>query len=171
MEGVGRQLRASTLVETLVMMLVAGIVFLAAMDSLTLLSRLVTRRTVAIVETERQSEGFARIAHLLATADSLAAEEESPAVYGTSPLTIWRGGHPSQLLSRDSAVLFVAGGFRDTLLRRVGRMRFLQYGAAADTVEIKAAGHTLKFPVPKPARQRYETTIAGIENGYGYEAP
>ena len=92
-------------------------------------------------------------------------------MYGTSPLTIWRGGHPSQLLSRDSAVLFVAGGFRDTLLRRVGRMRLLQYGAAADTVEIEAEGHTLKFPVPKPARQRYETTIAGIENEYGYEAP
>ena len=36
-------LRGSTLAETLVMMLVAGIVFLAAMEALTLVSQLVAR--------------------------------------------------------------------------------------------------------------------------------
>lgn len=43
-------LRGSTLAETLVMMLVAGIVFLATMEALTLVSRLVARRAAVLVE-------------------------------------------------------------------------------------------------------------------------
>lgn len=41
-------LRGSTLAETLVMMLVAGIVFLATMEALTLVSRLVARRAAVL---------------------------------------------------------------------------------------------------------------------------
>ena len=43
-------LRGSTLAETLVMMLVAGIVFLATMEALTLVSRLVARRAADTLE-------------------------------------------------------------------------------------------------------------------------
>lgn len=51
-------LRGSTLAETLVMMLVAGIVFLAAMEALTLVSRLVARRAAVLVEAGRQRAIF-----------------------------------------------------------------------------------------------------------------
>ena len=59
--------------------------------------------------------------------------------------------------------------FRDTLLRRVGPMRLVRCDAASDTLEIGMPGRTLKFPVLRPARERYEKAIAEIENGYGYE--
>ena len=50
MRRVKHTLRGSTLAETLVVMLVTGIVFLAAMEALTLVSRLVARRAAVLVE-------------------------------------------------------------------------------------------------------------------------
>ena len=68
-------LRGSTLAETLVMMLVAGIVFLAAMEALTLVSRLVARRAAVLVEAGRQHDGIFRLGQLLTTADSVRGAE------------------------------------------------------------------------------------------------
>lgn len=160
-------LRGSTLAETLVMMLVAGIVFLAAMEALTLVSQLVARRTAVLVEAGRQRDGIFRIGQLLAAADSVRSAEGGD---GTGELLyLYRAGRETALAPGDSAVLYVAGEFRDTLLRRVGPMRLVRCDAASDTLEIGMPGRTLKFPVLRPARQRYEKAIAEIENGYGYE--
>ena len=68
-------LRGSTLTETLVVMLVTGIVFLAAMEALTLVSRLVTRRAAVLAEAGRQRDGIFRLGQLLTTADSIRSAE------------------------------------------------------------------------------------------------
>lgn len=160
-------LHGSTLAETLVMMLVAGIVFLAAMDALTLLSQIVARRTALIVDAGRQSDGIFRIGLLLSAADSVRTAEGGFGADGR--LHLYHAGRTTTLEAADSAVLFVAGQFRDTLLQRTGHMRLVRSRTDADTLEIDAQGRTLKFPLQRPARIRYETTIAEIENGYGYD--
>lgn len=105
-------LRGSTLAETLVMMLVAGIVFLAAMEALTLVSRLVARRAAVLVEAGRQRDGIFRLGQLLTTADSIRSAEGG----GTGELLyLYRAGGETTLTTRDSAAVFVAGEFRDTL--------------------------------------------------------
>lgn len=86
-------------------------------------------------------------------------------------LYLYRAGGETTLTTRDSAAVFVAGEFRDTLLRRVGHMRLLRCDAAADTLEIDVGGHMLKLPVPQPARESYERRIAEIEKDHGYEEP
>lgn len=100
-------LRGSTLAETLVMMLVAGIVFLAAMEALTLVSRLVARRAAVLVEAGRQRAGIFRLGQLLTTADSV----RGAAGGGTGELLyLYRAGGETTLTTRDSAAVFVAGG-------------------------------------------------------------
>ena len=119
MAGVRHTLRASTLAETLVMMLVAGIVFLVATEALTLFSRLIARRTTALVENGRQSDGIFRIGQLLIAADSIKEE-----FGGGESLRLYRAGHETRLSSVDSTVLYAAGAFRDTLYgSRHGRDR------------------------------------------------
>jgi len=167
MRRVKHTLRGSTLAETLVMMLVAGIVFLSAMEALTLVSRLVARRTAVLVETGRQRDGIFRIRQLLATADSLRIEASG--FGGGEPLHLYCAGRGATLTACDSAAVFVAGAFRDTLLHRVGRLRLLRCDAAADTLEIDVEGRTLRLPVPRSARESYEQRIAEIEKGHGYE--
>ena len=75
MRRVKHTLRGSTLAETLVVMLVTGIVFLAAMEALTLVSRLVARRAAVLVEAGRQRDGIFRLGQLLTTADSIRSAE------------------------------------------------------------------------------------------------
>lgn len=167
MRRVKHTLRGSTLAETLVMMLVAGIVFLTAMEALTLVSRLVARRTAVLVEAGRQHDGIFRLGQLFTTADSVrgAAGRAGECMY------LYRAGGETTLTTRDSAAVFVAGEFRDTLLRRVGHMRLLRCDAAADTLEIDVGGHMLKLPVLRPARESYGRRIAEIEKDHGYEEP
>lgn len=161
-------LRGSTLAETLVMMLVAGIVFLAAMEALTLVSRLVARRAAVLVEAGRQRDGIFRLGQLLTTADSV----RGAAGGGTGELLyLYRAGGETTLTTRDSAAVFVAGEFRDTLLRRVGHMQLLRCDAAADTLEIDVGSHMLKLPVLRPAWESYGRRIAEIEKDHGYEEP
>lgn len=152
MRRVKHTLRGSTLAETLVMMLVAGIVFLAAMEALTLVSRLVTRRAAVLVEAGRQRAGIFRLGQLLTTADSV----RGAAGGGTGELLyLYRAGGETTLTTCDSAAVFVAGEFRDTApascrahaaptLRRGGRYpRNRRRGPYAETP--RAAARTGKL--------------------------
>lgn len=169
MRRVKHTLRGSTLAETLVMMLVTGIVFLATMEALTLVSRLVARRAAVLVEAGRQRDGIFRLGQLLTTADSVRSGEGGGDA--GECMYLYRAGGETTLTTRDSAVLYVAGEFRDTLLRRVGHMRLLRCDAAADTLEIDVEGHMLKLPVLRPAWESYGRRIAEIEKDHGYEEP
>lgn len=160
MWGIKRRLSGSTLVETLVMMLVAGIVFLSVMDGLTLFTRLQTRRAEALLTAGRQRDGYWRLEALTARADSIRA--------GHGEMEIYRGGRLSLLSLGDSVLVYAAGEFRDTLLRGVAAVRLS--GDRPDTLEVALAqGFTIRFAVKLPAAEVYCRTLNEIEEGYGYE--
>lgn len=160
MRRINHTLRGSTLVETLVMMLVAGVVFLAVMDGLTLFTRLQTFRTEALLTGGRQRDGYFRLEALVSGADSILG--------GRDGLEVYRGGRQSVLLLRDSALVYRVGEFRDTLLAGVAGMGLS--GVKPDTLEVAlAAGFTVRFPVEPPPEERYRESLDELENGYGYE--
>lgn len=168
MQRMKHTLRASTLAETLVMMLIAGIVFLAAMEALTTLARLSTQRTAMLLEAERQREAISCLGHLLTTADSIRTYPAIPG--GSDHMLLYRAGQQSELIVCRAALLLIAGTFRDTLMNDICRMRLMRYPTHADTVEIITdRQRMLRMPVRRHARERYETTIHRIENGYGYD--
>lgn len=172
-----RHIRGYTLVETLVMMLVAGIVFLGAMDALTLVTRLCTRRAAALYATGAQREGFYRIEQLLATADSLTVPDGFLSGYGSGEILLrWHAGKASRFVHGDSVLVYHAGTFSDTLLRKVGGIVLLQNRRCdgiglTDTLSIEIEGHTFKFAWQPPAQERYKEMIAEIEEAHGYENP
>lgn len=163
MRGMNHTLRASTLVETLVTMLVTGIVFLAATEGLELVARLQIRRAEAIRTATDLREGCQRLATLLLTSDSLKEEGDR--------LRFFRAGMTSTFALQESMLLFTRGLFVDTLLDGVGHLRLAVGDAEADTLEIAVRGRLLHFPVLKPSQRSYETAIAEIEKRYGYETP
>lgn len=155
-------LRGSTLVETLVMMLVAGIVFLTVMDGMTLFSRLLARRTEALTAAGRWTDGYFRTVSLVSRADSIRPQ-------GFGRLGIYRAGSRSELSLCDSALVFRAGDFTDTLLQGVAILRLDACEGAPDTVRVGfGAGFTAGFPVTEPARL-YRIALDETEEGYGYE--
>lgn len=156
----GASLCGSTLVETLVMMLVAGIVFLAAMDGMTLFTRLQTRRAEALLTEGRQRDGYFRLEELVSGADSILDEHDG--------LEVYRGGRQSVLLLCGSSLVYRVVEFRDTLLSGVAGLRLS--GTDPDTLEVAlAAGFTVRFPVEPPPTERYRKSLDEFENGYGYE--
>lgn len=160
MPGLNHTLRGSTLVETLVMMLVAGVVFLAVMDGLTLFTRLQTRRAGALLENGRRRDGYFRLEALTAGADSIRAGREG--------VDIFCSGRQSVLALCDSALVYRAGEFRDTLLSGVAGLRLS--GTDPDTLEVALAeGFALRFPVKILPRERYRRSLEEIEEGYDYE--
>lgn len=160
MPGLNHTLRGSTLVETLVMMLVAGVVFLAVMDGLTLFTRLQTRRAGALLENGRRRDGYFQLEALTAGADSIRAGREG--------VDMFFGGRQSVLALCDSALVYRTGEFRDTLLSGVAGLRLS--GTDPDTLETALAeGFTVRFPVEPSPAERYIRSLEEIEEGYDYE--
>ena len=160
MPGLNHTLRGSTLVETLVMMLVAGVVFLAVMDGLTLFTRLQTRRAGVLLENGRRRDGYFRLEALTAGTDSICTGREGVAVFCS--------GRQSVLALCDSALVYRTGEFQDTLLSGVAGLPLS--GTDPDTLEVALAeGFALRFPVKIPPRERYRRSLDEIEEGYDYE--
>lgn len=162
MRRIRDKLRGSTLVETLVMMLVAGIVFLTAMDGLTLFSRLQARRVETLMSAGRQTDGYYRAVALITGADSIR-------LFMPGQLELFRQGRSGALTLSDSTVVYHCGDFRDTLLGGIGALLLEAYPGLPDTVAIGfGVGFTAKFPVRSAARE-YDTTLDETEETYGYE--
>lgn len=160
MPGLNHTLRASTLMETLVMMLVAGIVFLAVMDGLTLFTRLQARRVEALLENGRRRDGYFRLESLAAGADSI--------LTGRGGVDIFRGGRHSVLILCDSALVYHVGEFRDTLMAGVAGLELS--GDEPDTLEVAFAdGFRVCFALKTPKGEQYGKSLDEVEDGYGYE--
>lgn len=150
-----RTLKGSTLVETLVMMIVAGIVFLSVMDALGLFTRLQMRRMEQMQANSRIVDGYYRTESLISTADSVDRAENKVVLY--------RDGRSAQLSLDAEALVYSTGEFRDTLLGEVRRLHL-----SGDTVGIELPLFTIEFAACPRAVEQYATALERIEQGYGY---
>lgn len=156
------KLPGSTLVETLVMMLVAGIVFLSVMEGMMTFSRLMAQRTQFLLAAGRQTNGYYRIASLVGRSDSLLASS-------TAGVELWQEGSPALLLLRDSMLIYTTRTFCDTLLFGVGSLQLFPGRGPSDTVTVDMGrGFTAHFTAEAPYRQ-YRTALDAIEKGYDNE--
>ena len=159
-------LRGSTLAETLVMMIVAGIIFLSVMDGLRIFNRLLAQRMRMIEASERVTTGYYRLEALVAGADSLFMRN--------GILQLYCGADGPTLEMVDSALVCRRGAFCDTLLRPVdGLYPVSGNGITADTVVVdycvSAGRFVLRFAAKKRMERQYRNSIGQIEDGYGYE--
>ena len=152
------KLRASTLVELLVAMIVAGITVLIVMDGLNLLAAMYAVRTRRMRSFGERIEGFYRLDELVVYADSVVGDE-----YGGAE--IWKEGRRTELSVCDSSLVCRRDGLCDTLLREMAGMR-----KSADSLFVELSDTlTLSFPLPVEIRAEYIRSIDSIECDFGYE--
>lgn len=152
------ELRASTLVELLVTMIVAGITILAVMDGLNLIARLHTERTRRLHSFGERIEGLYRLDELIEYADSLVRGEYEVA-------EIWEDGRRKGLFSCDSLLICRIENFSDTLLHEIAGIRM-----SADSLFVDISDTlTLSFPMPVAKTTAYNRRIDLIERNFGYE--
>ncbi len=152
------ELRASTLVELLVTMIVAGITVLAVMDGLNLIARLHAERTRRLRSFGERIEGFYRLDELIESADSLVRGE-----YGEAE--IWKDGSRKELFSCDSLLICRREDFSDTLMRGIAGMRMSADSLFVDISDTLA----LPFPIPVAATAGYRSRTDSIEHDFEYE--
>ncbi len=171
-----------TLSETLVMMIVAGVVFLAVMDGMVLLGRYAGRRTAEITANMGLYEGYYLLQRLVASADSISAEESFgvPLPRGSSHLGLFREGRPvADIVSTaDSLLIAGRGTRRDTLMSHVSELRLVDPAGraimAADTVRLSVhppggTSLTLSFAARSAVNNFVASDLREQEKQYAYE--
>lgn len=151
-------MRASTLVELLVTMIIAGITILAVMDGLNLIARLHTERTRRLRSFGERIEGFYRLDELIEYADSLVRGE-----YGKAE--VWKDGSRKELFSCDSLLICRRENFSDTLMRGIAGMRMSADSLFVDISDTLA----LSFPIPIAVSADYRSRTDSIEHDFEYE--
>lgn len=152
------ELRASTLVELLVTMIVAGITILAVTDGVRLFAKVYVERICRLRAYGESIEGFYRLDELITYADSIECG-------GYGEAEIWNNGRRTELFACDSSLICRSDGFCDTLLRGIEGMRI-----TADSIFVNI-GDTLApvFPMPVSAIAEYNRKMDSIEHGFLYE--
>jgi hypothetical protein len=125
------KLRATTLAETLVVMVVAGIVLLVVTEGFVLFRNHTAGLAGRITENSRFYDGYYRLEEMAAGADSITGEN-GRAIF-------WRGGERTELVLRDSMLIAFYGSISDTLIQGVGRL------AVEDSLMVTVQGLRLTY--------------------------
>ncbi len=159
--------KGSTIAETLVMMIVAGVIFIAIMDGWIIFGRLQIEKIESITQNSKLYESYHRIESLIALADSVSSESQGD-------ISIYTSGRLSKFYLEDSTLLFARDELYDTLLSHVAKLELLTFEySAPDSVLIKviynATPLEMRFSIKESAYKSYQQTISEIENRYDYK--
>lgn len=164
-------LSAFTLPEILVYMVLAGIVFLVAMDGFVLFRRYAAGRTEKIIGNMEFYDGYHRLATVCHAADSVVSDD-----YGR--ITLFLRSEPTcRIFLEDSLTMISGAGYVDTLFDCSPVLRLIKRvpnrpGADSVYIElVRNGGHslTLTFAIRRQAEKIADTNIEEQENEYVYE--
>ena len=164
-----KRLEGWTLSETLVMMIVAGVVFLAVMDGIVLFNRYARRKTIEITDNMRLYEGYYHLRHLVVSADSVSAGSGFVSLYRESAIL-------AELSETDSLLIARIGAFTDTLMAGISGLTLLRADSrhAADSICLTVAEPDggrlhISFPVRPAAHRLIVKELQEQEKQYAYE--
>lgn len=123
-----RTLKAFTLTEMLMVMIVSGILFIALFDGVDLVRRYTNRLTVKLTSGADLLDSFHRLEHLFRTCDSVQRKEDAYVFY--------REGEAQTVVeTRDSLLCTIRVGRQDTLLQQVTSVRTVAVRGAPALVD------------------------------------
>ena len=151
--------RGSTLAEVLVVMIVAGVVFLSVMDGFGLLRRHTMRVAERITGNSRFYEGYCRLEELATGSDSVREGRGGCVVF-------WRGGEATAMMTlKDSMLVCEYRQLTDTLMYNVESIQ-----AARDTILVAfSAGPAISFAAAPSVQTTVVRKISEYEKQYEYD--
>jgi hypothetical protein len=161
------KLRASTLTELLVVMILSGIVLLSVFDGLALFEKLLHRFSGRLDTSMARMEGFYRLESLFEGADSVRREGDA--------FLFYREGAPEWRIAVNDSML-TAGradtpeeSAEDTLLRRIADWHAIphsQGGGRIDSLMLTRQGTTLRFGVNRSPHRNAAQEMETLEKQY-----
>lgn len=158
-------LKASTLAELLVVMVVTSILLLSVTDGLTLFGRYARLITEKVTRNGEVWEGYCRLESLVASSDSLSLKP-------SGQVEVYLDGEAAELSVIDSVLLFSREEERDTVLRSVASIGVSTSAQGSDSLlvflGIGESRLRIAFtPSPKPGVISPE--LYDLEEKYRYE--
>lgn len=158
-------LRASTLAELLVVMVVTSILLLSVTDGLTLFGRYARLITEKVTRNGEVWEGYCHLESLVASSDSLLRMP-------SGQVGVYRDGVAAELSVSDSVLSFSREGVKDTLLRSVASIDVAPSAQGSDSLLVFLAVGERRLrmafaPRPKPGTTSPE--LYDLEEKYRYE--
>lgn len=158
-----------TLVETLVVMIISGVVFLSVFEGFSLFRKYALHVTEKVNRNIEFYDGYYKLESLITSADSVVAVEN-----GT--VEIYRAGNiHCRLNQSDSTILNTIGDFEDRLLMNaiIEFPAFSKNRMVLDSLNISVSGtgrqFSFGFTVNRPIQSAATEKIEQSEEGYGYE--
>lgn len=156
-------LRASTLTEMLVVMILSGIILLSVFDGLGLFEKLLRRFSGELDRSIARMEGFYRLESLFADADSLCQEEDV--------LVFYRAGESGWRIVRQDSLLVAEYPDRpdDTLFRKIADWSTIpaaENNGAIDSLILVHDTTILRFGVNRSPHRNAVREIETLEKQY-----
>ncbi len=156
-------LRASTLTEMLVVMILSGIILLSVFDGLSLFEKLLRRFSGELDRSISRMEGFYRLESLFADTDSLRQERDA--------LVFYRAGESGWRIFREDSLLVVEYPDRpgDTLFRKIVDWRTISTAENNEGIDSLILVHdttTLRFGVNRSPHRNAAQEIETLEKQY-----
>jgi len=158
-------LRASTLAELLVVMVISSIILLLLTDGLHLFGRYTQVITNRVVRNAEIWNSYCRLESLVTSADSLLLTP-------SGSVEVYNKGRAGTLSVSDGMLLFLRNDTRDTLFHSVIGMGILSARDGNDSLSITLSINEERLriafsPPQKPEISRYE--LKNLEEKYGYK--
>ncbi len=155
-------MRATTLIEIMVVMLIITVVISAAFGGVDIVKRLLTTHLVKYQEQTELYSSHSHLSRIIERADSVKQNY-------TSSLSLIRDrAEHSELILEDSVLTVIINDNRDTIMRKVLGL-WLVNGIESDTVMVQTHNITLYFPTkPNIGKKIIENSIKE-EDKYNYD--
>jgi prepilin-type N-terminal cleavage/methylation domain-containing protein len=163
-------IKAFTLVELLIVMIIAGIILLSITEGFSMLQRLIVNKHSQITKNMDIYDAYYRLESVIYNSDSVAAEENSHLIFYSN------GIYRSTIYKDDIFLIINFANANDTVLQNIYSLDLIQSGFyhISDTVAIHIAYNDKatvcwKFTVPVIEEKVFAVTVEDNEKDYVYD--
>jgi len=164
-----KNIKAFTLVELLVVMIIAGIILLSITEGFNLLQRVISKKHVQIIENMDICDAYYNLENIIQNADSAAIDNENIVLYSF-------GEFRSSISNIDSLIIVNFANTDDTILKNASALKLIKsnFVYIADTIAIDiryqdTASVCWKFTIPVATEKISTINIEEQEKEYNYE--
>jgi prepilin-type N-terminal cleavage/methylation domain-containing protein len=164
------KIKAFTLAELLVVMIIAGIIILSIMEGFALIHRITFNKQNQIIENMDIYDAYYHLESVIGNSDSVVTDDNGNLTFYND------SNYHSVIYKENSCLIMNFAGTNDTVLKNISELRLIKKEQTylSDTVAIDISYQDTstvcwKFTVPVSAEKIFELTMEEKEKDYIYE--
>jgi prepilin-type N-terminal cleavage/methylation domain-containing protein len=170
MNNTVKDIKAFTLAELLVVMIIAGIIMLSIMEGFALVHRITSNKQSQITENMDIYDAYYHLENIVSNSDSVEVDDNGNLIFYRD------SNYQSSVYKENLFLIMNFAGINDTVLKNVSALRLIkkELPSVSDTVAIDISYQDTstvcwKFAIPVSAEKIFDITMEEKEKDYIYE--